>query len=95
MPYNVDELLTARERLRADANDVEAIMAMTNRDAKAELSAVQSNFDSIFTWNYTKGTRPALNKLYEKAKGSQWDGEKDLDWSITVDEEKEIGRAHV
>ncbi len=88
MSYNVDELLTARERLRADANDVEAIMAMTNRDAKAELSAVRSNFDSIFSWNYTKGTRPALNKLYEKAKGSQWDGEKDLDWSITVDEEK-------
>jgi hypothetical protein len=80
--------LTDRERLRGDVNDVESIMALSNRDLKAELSTVQSNFDSIFTWDYRKAERPALNKLYEKAKGSQWDGEKDLDWSIEVDEEK-------
>jgi hypothetical protein len=88
MSLAYDEYLTDRERLRGDINDVEAIMALTNRDAVAELAAVESHFDSIFTWDYTKGTRPALNKLYEKAKGSQWDGEKDLDWSIEVDEEK-------
>jgi hypothetical protein len=88
MSLAYDAYLTDRERLRGDVNDVEAIMAMTNRDAVSELAAVESHFDSIFTWDYTKGTRPALNKLYEKAKGSQWDGEKDLDWSIEVDEEK-------
>ena len=91
MSLSADEYLTDRERTQlrgGDVNDVEAIMSMTNRDSAAELLAVQSNFDSIFTWQYQKGTRPALNKLYEKAKGSQWDGEKDLDWSIEVDEEK-------
>ena len=91
MSLTADEYLTDRERTRlhgGDVNDVEAIMSLTNRDSTAELLAVQSNFDSIFTWQYQKGTRPQLNKLYEKAKGSQWDGEKDLDWSIEVDEEK-------
>jgi len=88
MTLSADQYLTDRERLRGNANDVEAIMALTNRDTTAELALVESHFDSIFTWDYTKGTRPALNKLYEKAKGSQWDGEKDLDWSIEVDEEK-------
>ena len=88
MSLSAEQYLTDRERLRGDVNDVDAIMALTNRDSTAELAAVESHFDSIFSWNYTKGTRPALNKLYEKAKGSQWDGEKDLDWSIDVDEEK-------
>jgi hypothetical protein len=80
--------LTDRERMQGNVNDVEAIMALTNRDMTSELSLVQSSFDSLFTWDYSKGKRPALNKLYEKAKGSQWDGEKDLDWSIEVDPEK-------
>ncbi len=80
--------LTDRERLRGDYNDVEAIMALTGRDAGAEFSAVESHYDSLFTWDYTKGARPALTRLYEKAKGSQWDAEKDLDWSISVDEEE-------
>ena len=43
--------------------------------------------DALFTWDYEKGARPGLNKLYEKAKTSQWNGETDLDWSIDVDQE--------
>ncbi len=82
--------LTDRERLHTDMNSVEAIMALTNRDAAAELSVVQSSFDTLFTWDYAKGKRPQLNKLYEKAKASQWDGERDLDWSIDVDIEKVV-----
>jgi hypothetical protein len=91
MALDPNVYLTDRERLRggADAvNDVEAIMALTNRDMESDLSAVQSNFDTIFTWNYEKGTRPALNKLYEKAKTSQWNAETDLDWSTPVDIEQ-------
>ncbi len=80
--------LTDRERLRGDVNDVESIMALTNRDMASELSLVESHFDSLFTWDYAKGKRPQLNRLYEKAKQSQWDGETDLDWSIDVDPEK-------
>jgi hypothetical protein len=43
---------------------------------------VQSHFDTVFTWDYEKGARPQLNKLYEKAKTSQWNAETDIDWSI-------------
>ena len=49
---------------------------------------VKDNADAIFTWDYEKGARPALNKLYEKAKTAQWNGETDIDWSIDVDPEK-------
>jgi hypothetical protein len=50
------------------------------------IHAVESNFDAIFTWDYSR-SRPALVKLYEKAKTSQWNASTDLDWSIDVDPE--------
>ena len=49
---------------------------------------MRSAFDATFTWDYAKGARPALDKLYEKAKTSQWNGSTDLDWSIDVDPER-------
>src|SRR3954468_11068259 len=70
---------------RADVNDLEAILAVSNEDADEAIHAVKDNADAIFTWDYEKGARPALNKLYEKAKHAQWNGETDLDWSIEVD----------
>ena len=72
---------------RADVNDLEAILAVSNTDRSEVIHAVEDNADAIFTWDYEKGQRPALNKLYEKAKTSQWNGETDLDWSIEVDQE--------
>ena len=64
---------------------------MTATDEElATIHAVTANFDAIFTWDY-KRSRPALGKLYEKAKTSQWNASTDLDWSIDVDPEK-IGR---
>jgi hypothetical protein len=95
MSLDSQTYLTDRERLKGDVNDVESIMALTNRDMQAELSLVESHFDSLFTWDYAKGKRPQLTKLYEKAKGSQWDGEKDLDWSIDVDIEKVVTELQV
>ena len=71
-----------------DVNDIEAILAITNRDGDELVHAVADNADALFTCDYEKGARPALNKLYEKAKVSQWNGETDLDWSIEVDPEK-------
>jgi hypothetical protein len=56
-------------------------------DKLQTIHAVQANFDSIFTWDYAR-SRPALVKLYEKAKTSQWNASTDLDWSIDVDPEK-------
>ena len=73
---------------RSDVNDVEAILAITNTEVDELVHAVKDNADALFTWNYDKGARPALNKLYEKAKTGQWNGETDLDWSIEVDQEK-------
>src|SRR5215212_6874485 len=72
---------------RDDANDLEAILAVTNTDVDELVHHVKDNADAIFTWDYEKGQRPALNKLYEKAKTSQWNGETDLPWEIEVDQE--------
>src|SRR3954449_11646330 len=72
---------------RDDANDLEAILAVPNPHIHETIHAVKDHADAIFTWDYEKGARPALNKLYEKAKGAQWNGETDLDWSIEVDQE--------
>ena len=73
---------------RADVNDIEAIeaiMAVAAEDGEANIRAVKDHADAIFTWDYEKGRRPALNKLYEKAKVSQWNGETDLPWETAVD----------
>src|SRR4051812_5802143 len=75
---------------RSDANDLEAILAITNDDMDSVIHAVKDNADAIFTWDYEKGQRPALNKLYEKAKTSQWNGETDLPWDTVVDQEQVV-----
>ena len=49
---------------------------------------MSSGGDTIFTWDYEKGKYPALERLYEKAKKSQWNAETDIDWSIEVDPER-------
>ncbi len=73
--------------LVATANDVDRIMDVAdfNRGDDDVLHAVRDNAAAIFTWDYEKGARPGLEKLYEKAKVSQWNAETDLDWSIEVD----------
>ena len=71
------------------ANDPERIgeISMWNPDVSSPIHAVEDNCDAIFTWGYDKGERKPLDKLYEKAKTSQWNGQTDLDWSIEVDTE--------
>src|SRR6266508_2449376 len=74
---SLDEHTSNRELIgRDEINDLEAI------------HAVKDNAEAIFTWDYEKGARPALNKLYEKAKNAQWNGETDLPWDTEVDLEK-------
>src|SRR5690242_17622564 len=53
------------------------------------IHAVHAELDTLFTWDYEQ-SRPALVKLYEKAKTSQWNAVTDLDWSIEVDQEKVV-----
>jgi hypothetical protein len=73
---------------RDEINDLEAILSVSNTDVDEALHTVADNADAIFTWDYEKGARPGLNKLYEKAKGAQWNGETDLPWETEVDLEK-------
>ena len=72
---------------REDVNDLEAILGVANTDVNELVHHVRDNADAIFTWDYEKGRRPALNRLYEKAKTSQWNGETDLPWDTDVDQE--------
>jgi hypothetical protein len=73
---------------RDEINDLEAILSVSNTDVAEAIHTVQDNADAIFTWDYEKGARPALNKLYEKAKHAQWNGETDLPWETDVDLER-------
>jgi hypothetical protein len=70
---------------RGEVDDLEAILSIVNTDVDEAIHAVRDNAEAIFTWDYEKGARPALNKLYEKAKGAQWNGETDLPWDTSVD----------
>ncbi|MGH9210443.1 MAG: ferritin-like domain-containing protein [Acidimicrobiales bacterium] len=72
---------------RDGLDDLEAILSVRNTDVDEVLHAVDDHADAIFTWDYEKAARPALNRLYEKAKGSQWNGETDLPWDTDVDQE--------
>jgi len=74
---------------REDPNDLEAILGITNTDVDEIIHDVNASVDTLFTWNYER-SRPALSKLYEKAKTSQWNVTTDLDWSIEVDQEAQV-----
>ena len=60
----------------------ELARTVSSQDQLALIRSVGTSFDSLFTLGLRKGQRPALNKLYEKAKVSQWNAETDIDWSI-------------
>jgi len=74
---------------RSELNDIEAILSITNSDVEAIQHIVKDNADAIFTWDYSL-SRPALRKLYEKAKVGQWNATTDLPWETVVDEEKQV-----
>jgi len=74
---------------RSEINDLEAILSITNTDVDEVIHTVADNADALFTWDYSR-SRPALVKLYEKAKTSQWNGETDLPWDTDVDQEQVV-----
>ena len=59
------------------------------------MHVVEDNCAAMFTWDYEKGARPKLDKLYEKAKKSQWNGSTDLAWDTNVDQEKIAHQAYL
>src|SRR5262249_51553757 len=70
---------------RDDVNDVEAILADDAIDFGEFSHSQRVGGDAIFTWDYDR-SRPALAKLYEKAKVRQWNAV-DLPWDTDVDVE--------
>jgi hypothetical protein len=83
--HNDDQTILGRESI----NDLEAILAIPIHDPNEVEHVVKNNADSIFTWDYSLA-RPALRKLYEKAKTGQWNSTTDLPWTLDVDVEKEV-----
>jgi hypothetical protein len=73
---------------RVEVNDLEAILAVSNSDDQSVDHKVESHYDALFTWEYDKGARARLDRLYEKAKTAQWNAQTDLPWDTPVDQEK-------
>jgi hypothetical protein len=71
---------------RDDVDDIDAILAITNTAVDEAQHSVRTDADAVFTWSYER-SRPALVKLYEKAKTSMWNAN-DLPWDTEVDQEK-------
>lgn len=74
---------------RSEVDDIEAILGVVNTDVDEITHAVKDNADALFTWDYSLA-RPALRKLYEKAKTGQWNATTDLPWDTEVDQEKTV-----
>ncbi|HEV3213714.1 MAG TPA: ferritin-like domain-containing protein [Acidimicrobiales bacterium] len=73
---------------REDVNDTLEIYSLIGHEEASGTHSVEDNCNAEFTWDYTKGARPKLDKLYEKAKGAQWNGRTDLPWETEVDQER-------
>lgn len=73
---------------RSDINDLDAALSVVGRQEADGKHLVPNSCPSEFTWDYDKGARPKLDKLYEKAKRAQWNAETDLPWDTDVDQEK-------
>ena len=80
---------------RTDVNDFAEIFAFVGDPDESTDHSVKDNCDAVFTWNYDKGERPKLDKLYEKAQRSQWNGSTDLPWDTEVDQERLAHEAYL
>ena len=72
---------------RDEINDFEEIFSLVGADDSESRHLVDDHCPAEFTWDYEKGARPQLDRLYEKAKRSQWNGATDLAWDTEVDQE--------
>jgi hypothetical protein len=75
---------------RDKINDIESVLNFVGHYDVEGFHRVPDNCPAEFTWDYEKGAKPQLDKLYEKAKKAQWNAQTDLDWSIEVDQEKVV-----
>jgi len=75
---------------RENIDDLEAVLSFVGHYDVEGFHRVPDNCPAEFTWDYQKGAKPQLDKLYEKAKKAQWNAQTDLDWSIEVDQEQVV-----
>ena len=75
---------------RDKIDDLEAVLSFCGSYDVEGYHRVEDHCPAEFTWDYEKGAKPKLDKLYEKAKKAQWNGQTDLDWSIEVDQERVV-----
>ncbi len=75
---------------RDNINDFEAVLAVVGHQESDGRHLVTDNCQAEFTWDYEKGSRTQLDKLYEKAKKAQWNGQTDLPWDTEVDQERVV-----
>jgi hypothetical protein len=75
---------------RQDVRDLAAIFATVGHDDGEGHHAVLDACPAEFTWDYEKGARPRLERLYEKAKTAQWNARTDLPWDTEVDQERVV-----
>ncbi len=59
-------------------------IVMEPADYDEVVRTIELHSDVLMTWDYRR-SRPALVKLYEKAKTSQWNATTDLPWDTDVD----------
>jgi len=91
-----DQMSSNRDLIdRDEINDYAAIFELVGHEDPEGTREVDNNCATMFTWNYDKGERPKLDKLYEKAKSAQWNGSTDLPWETLVDQEAIAHKAFV
>jgi hypothetical protein len=75
---------------RPDVNDVASAFAVVGCEETDGRHLVADPCPAEFTWDYEKGAKPRLDRLYEKAKTAQWNARTDLPWEIDVDQERVV-----
>src|ERR1700728_546261 len=86
-----EQLRSNRELIgRENIDDLESVLSFVGQYDVEGFHRVPDNCPAEFTWDYEKGAKPQLDRLYEKAKKAQWHGQTDLDWSIEVDQERVV-----
>jgi len=59
---------------------------LLTRGKQSTTAPMPASHDAFFDWSYP-ADQPEMADLYRRAKLGQWDGDRDLDWSIDVDPE--------
>jgi hypothetical protein len=72
---------------REDIDDLDAVLSLVGHQEEDGRHPVVDTCPAEFTWDYEKGRRAKLDKLYEKAKRAQWNAQTDLPWDTEVDQQ--------